>query len=131
MAYKLFGTSQIVVDKDGNFQKGFSRRCKLYDAILNNPAVQPGYTPKADISQMHCIFKYNSPQDLSYMATALTTLVGAGILSKDTARKNISIVADAESEAEKVGQESEADAELQRLSFEADFTESELTEDTE
>lgn len=131
MAYKLFGTSQIVVDKDGNFQKGFSRRCKLYDAILNNPAVQPGYTPKADISQMHCIFKYNSPQDLSYMATALTTLVGAGILSKDTARKNLSIVADAESEAEKVGQESEADAEIQRLSFEADFTESAPTEDTE
>ena len=122
MAYKLFGTDQLVAEKALNFQKGFARRCKLYDAALNNTTGSPDYEPKANIGAMNIKFKFNTPQDLSYMSTALTQLVTAGILSKDGARRALSIITDADVEAEKVDSEADAQAERNRAAFEDDYS---------
>ena len=121
MAYKLFGTDQIVAEKALNFQKGFTRRCKLYDYALFNPMDSPTYEPLSDIGSMRIKFKVNSPQDLSYMATSLSQLVTSGIISKDTARKSLSIVNDSTVEGEKVDAEADAQAERNRMAFESDF----------
>lgn len=85
MSYKLFGTDNKVSDKERHFHKGFVRRCKLYDYALHNPSLNPTYEPLAQISKMDIVFRLNAPQDLSYMATALTPLVSMGVLSKRTA----------------------------------------------
>lgn len=122
MAYKLFGTDQLVAEKALNFQKGFTRRCKLYDAALNNTTGSPDYEPKSNIGAMNIKFKFNTPQDLSYMSTALTQLVTAGILSKDGARRALSIITDADVEAEKVDNEADAQAERNRAAFEDDYS---------
>lgn len=70
MAYKLFGTDQMVSDKVAQYEKGYKRRCKLYDAVLFNATVAPDYEPKCDIGAMNVMFRFNSPQDISYATTA-------------------------------------------------------------
>lgn len=122
MAFKMLGQDEIVKDKILNFQKGYRLRCKIYDYAMNNPSVSPLYEPQTDISAMRIIFKLSIPQDLSYMAQALSTLVQSGILSKDTARQNLTIVADSDIEKEKVDSEADADSERQRMAFEDDFS---------
>ena len=120
MAYKLFGTDQKVAEKIAQFQAGFTRRCKLYDTALRNPMSSDSDTG-TDISAMKIIFKLNSPQDLSYMATALTSLVSDGIISKTTARANLLIVRDATEEAELVSAERDEEDMRNKAMFEDDY----------
>lgn len=121
MAYKLFGTDQKVAEKISQFQAGFMRRCKLYDTALHNPMRTPDKDTGTDISAMKIVFKLNSPQDLSYMASALTTLVSDGIISKATARANLLIVRDANEEAELVSAERDEDDARNKATFEDDY----------
>lgn len=121
MAYKLFGTDQMVAEKVEQFRMGFRRRCKLYDYRMHNPTLNPAYKPQADLSKMDVTLNPNTPQDVSYMATALTQLTAAGIVSKDTARRNLSIVDDPEEEAKRVEDEQRAEGESMSSAFEDPF----------
>lgn len=122
MAYKLFGTDQRVAEKMANYQAGYTRRCKLYDTALHNSTRSADFTGGADIANMRIIFRLNAPQDLSYMATALTTLVGAGIISKETARSNLLIVNDSDAERELIKAEREEEADAYTMQFEDDYS---------
>ena len=130
MSYKLFGTDNKVSDKERHFHKGFIRRCKLYDYAMHNPSLNPSYEPLAQISKMDIVFRLNAPQDLSYMATALTPLVSMGVLSKRTAMENLLIVADPDQEQERIATEQEQQAQYNRAEFESDFTGMTNAEDT-
>ena len=122
MAYKLFGTDQMVADKVAQYEKGYSRRCKLYDTILFNATASPDYEPRSDLGAMSVKFRFNSPQDLSYATTAFSTAIGAGFLSRQTAIENLSIVDDATREAERIkAEQSESDARQEAL-FGQDYT---------
>ena len=121
MAYKLFGTDQVVSRKQSQVQKGFTRRCKLYDYRINNPTMNPSYTPVADIDRMTITFNLNAPQDISYIASALSQLTGgAKILSAETARTLVSAIPDPKAENELVAAESEEDAARMRDTFDYD-----------
>lgn len=122
MAYKMFGTDQKMAEKVMQFRRGFVRRVKLYDWRLNNPANALGYEPRTNMAGIDIIFQFNAPQDLSYLATALSTLTGAGIMSKRTARMQISAISDPEKEAELVKVEADEDADRSAGAFEDDFT---------
>lgn len=123
MAYKLFGTDQMVADKVAQYEKGYKRRCKLYDAVLFNATVAPDYKPRCDIGGMNVKFRFNTPQDLSYATTAYATAVGSGFLSKRTAIENLSIVEDAVAELERIKMEQEEQDERQERAFGQDYTE--------
>lgn len=130
MAYKLFGTDQLVAKKQSMMQRGFTRRCKLYDYRLNNPTMIPSYTPLADIDHMTITFNLNAPQDLSYIATALTQLTGGGrIMSLQTARTLVSDISDPEQETELVRQENEEQAQLTRDTYDYDEVDAERKKD--
>ena len=129
MAYKLFGTDQIVSKKQAQVQKGFTRRCKLYDYRMNNPTMNPNYTPMADIENMVITFNLNAPQDLSYVANAVVQLTTAKILSRQTARSVVSVIPDPERETELVDEETEQDMEQTRATFDYDKVEDERSED--
>ncbi|MFA7184958.1 MAG: phage portal protein [Victivallales bacterium] len=122
MAYKVFGTDQLIARKALNFQTGFMRRCKIYDYALNNPSLSPSYKPVTDLGAMRIVFKLNAPQDLSYMSSALSQLVQNGILSKDSARRSLDVVNDADDEKEKVSHEADEDSARARSSFEDDYS---------
>lgn len=121
MAYKMFGTDQIVAEKVGQFRQGFTRRCKLYDYRLNNPSMSPNYEPRADIANIRVDFAPNVPQDLPSMTQSVTQLTASGILSKETARKNISIIEDPEREGELVDREQEEERQRNESYFEDHF----------
>lgn len=129
MAYKLFGTDQMVAEKIAQFRRGFTRRCKLYDYRLNNPGNSPGYTPLANIREMTIEFIPNTPQDLSYMAAALPALTSASIISRYTARKELSMVDDPDMEEERVKAESEYDAESVRGAMDYDPVDDAMRQD--
>lgn len=131
MAYKLFGTDQVVSRKHAQMQKGFTRRCKLYDYRINNPTMSPAYEPQADIENMAIEFNLNAPQDLSYMATSVSTLVGCGVMSKETARTIISDIPDPEAEAERVEAEQRASLEATRDTYGSDFADRMRKDDEE
>lgn len=120
MAYKLFGTDQLVAVKQSQMQKGFTRRCKLYDYRINNPTIGLNYEPRAVIGEMQIIFNLNAPQDLSYIANALTQLVGANIMSLQTARTLVSAIPDPDNETELVNQEQGEAMERTRDTFDYD-----------
>jgi len=121
MAYKLFGTDQIVSRKQSQMQKGFTRRCKLYDYRLNNPTMNPSYQPISSIEDMVITFNLNAPQDLSYVAAALSQLTGGGkVMSLQTARTLISAIPDPQAETELVAQENQEDAALTRDTYDYD-----------
>ena len=118
MAYKLFGTDQIVSSKQSEVQKGFTRRAKLYDYRINNPTMNPNYEPLSMIDQMRITFNLNTPQDLSYIATALTQLTGGSkIMSTKTARTLVSAIPDPEKENELVEEENKQAMETTRDTF--------------
>lgn len=121
MAYKLFGTDQRVAEKVPLWQAGFTRRCKLYDTALHNSTLNVDMDTGTDIAAMQIVFRFNSPQDLSYMAQSLTTLVGSEIISKQTARANLTIVGDPKEEAERIKEERNEDDERNRSVFDSDF----------
>ena len=121
MAYKMFGTDQAVSDKLSYYEQGFQRRCKLYDAAINNSALSPDYETKCDIGAMSIRFRFNSPQDVSYAATAYTTAISGGFLSKQTAMENLSIVEDAQQEMERIQREQDEATERQKALFEDDY----------
>ena len=124
MAYKLFGTDQIVSRKQAQMQKGFTRRCKLYDYRINNPTMNPSYEPTADIDHMTIVFNLNAPQDLSYMATAITQLTGGGkVMSLQTARGLVSAIPDPDIETELVNEENEEEAQRTRDTYDYDAVE--------
>jgi len=123
MAYKLFGTDQIIARKQSMMQKGFTRRCKLYDYRINNPAMSPNYEPKADIDHMVITFNLNAPQDLAYIASAVVQLTTAKVLSLQTARTLVSAISDPEQETELVKQETEEEAQRTKETFDPDATE--------
>jgi phage gp29-like protein len=87
---------------------------------MNNTTLSPTYEPKASIHDMGIVFKLNAPQDLSYMATALTPLVSMGVLSKRTAMENLLIVANPDQEEERIATEQEQQAQYNRATFESD-----------
>ena len=120
MAYKLFGTDQVVAKKQGEFQKGFTRRCKLYDYRINNPTMNPDYQPIAVIDEMIITFNLNAPQDLSYMATALTQLTGGKIMSLQTARTLVPDIPDPKKEAKLVEEEQDEEAVRTRNTYDYD-----------
>lgn len=120
MAYKLFGTDQVVSKKQSMMQRGFTRRCKLYDYRLNNPTMNPSYVPLADIDHMTITFNLNAPQDLSYVATALSQLTTNKIISRQTARTLVSVIPDPVAETELVEAESNAEAERIRATYDQD-----------
>ena len=124
MAYKLFGTDQMVADKIAQFEKGFRRRCKLYDAVMFNGTASPAYEPRADIGSMNIKFRLNTPQDISYATTAYATAIGAGFLSKRTAMENLSIVDDAQLEQERIDAETEQQTQAMKAAFEDDYAQS-------
>lgn len=117
MAYKLFGTDQLVSRKQSQMQMGFTRRCKLYDYMLNNPSMAPGYKPVADIEDMTITFNLNAPQDINYMATALSQLTASKIVSLQTARKVLSVIPDPEQEEELVDSESKRTEERTMMTY--------------
>lgn len=121
MAYKLFGTDQVVAEKVEQFRMGFRRRCKLYDYKLHNPTLNPNYEPVADLRGLTVNLSMNTPQDLFYISTALSTLVSTGIISKDTARRNIYLVDDPEEEARKIEEEQTKENELSSAAYEDPF----------
>lgn len=121
MAYKLFGTDQRVAGKISLFQAGFTRRCKLYDIALHNSTLAPEWKTETDIQSMKIVFQLNAPQDLSYMAQSLTTLVGSEIISKQTARDNLMIVTDSDEEAEKIKNEQKETDERNKEIFDSDL----------
>jgi len=123
MMYKLFGTDQVVARIMAEFQKGFTRRCKLYDYRLNNPSMAEGYEPRAVIADMTITFNLNEPQDLSYIATALTQLTGSNIISKHTARRLVAVIPDPDAEDELVEEEQNESAERTRDTFDYDLIE--------
>jgi len=123
MSYKLFGTDQIVSGKQAEVQKGFTRRCKLYDYRINNPTMSPNYEPRSMIEEMKITFNLNTPQDIAYVTTAVTQLTGANILSRKTARTLISAIADPEKEDELVKEEQDADAQRTKDTFDYDEVE--------
>jgi len=123
MAYKLFGTDQVVARIMAEFQKGFTRRCKLYDYRLYNPSMSEGYEPRSEIADMTVSFNLNAPQDLSYIATALTQLTGSNILSRKTARRLVAVIPDPDAEDELVEEEENANAERTRDTFDYDLIE--------
>ena len=123
MAYKLFGTDQKVANKQSQMQKGFTRRCKLYDYRINNPTMNPGYTPMIEIESMRITFNLNAPQDLSYIATALTQLTTGKIMSLQTARRLVSAIPDPDKEDELVEDEVQKEAELTRETYDYDQVE--------
>ena len=122
MAYKMFGTDQMMAEKVTRFRQGFVRRIKLYDYRMYNPANTPGYEPRTDMDGIDIVFQFNAPQDLSYLATALSTLTGAGIMSKATARLQIAAIPDPSEEEELVDEETRRSSEGMASSFEDDFT---------
>lgn len=126
LAYKMFGTDQKAATKEALFQLGFLRRCKLYDFALNNTAAvlasPEAYTPKADLSGMAVAFRPNVPQDVQYLANSLTSLVSAGILSKQTARQQVPFIDDPGREAEQIEAENQAADARTRAQFESDPT---------
>ncbi len=130
MAYKLFGTDQMVADKVAQYEKGYARRCKLYDAVLFNSTANPDYEPRADIGGMSIKFRFNSPQDLSYATTAFSTAIGAGFLSKQTAIENLSIVDDATVELERIKTEQEEADSRQEALFGQDYTQQGFASET-
>lgn len=123
MAYKLFGTDQIVSSKQAEVQKGFTRRTKLYDYRINNPTMNPNYEPLTMIDSMKITFNLNMPQDLSYISNAVVQLTTASILSRKTARTLIPAIPDPEKEDELVREEQDADAERTRETFDYDEVE--------
>lgn len=125
MAYKLFGTDQKVANKQSQMQKGFTRRCKLYDYRINNPSMNPGYTTQVEIESMMITFNLNAPQDLSYIATALTQLTGSKIMSLQTSRRLVSAIPDPDKEDELVKEEVEEEAERTRETYDYDEVEAE------
>lgn len=122
MAYKLFGTDQMMAEKATRFRQGFRRRVKLYDHRLYNAANTQGYEPKTDLGAVDIIFQFNAPQDLSYLAGALTQLTGAGIMSKATARMQIAAIPDPFTEAEVLREEADEEAGRMASAYEDDFT---------
>jgi len=120
MAYKLFGTDQVVSKKQSMMQRGFTIRCKLYDYRINNPSLNPSYTYLADVENMTITFNLNSVQDLSYIATALSQLVTSKVLSLQTARTLVSAIPDPDEETERVRQESEEEAKRIRDTYDSD-----------
>lgn len=122
MAYKLFGTDQLVAGKISQFQAGFTRRCKLYDTAMHNATLSGDWKTDTDIQSMNIVFHLNVPQDLSYMANSLNVLVSSEIISKQTARDNLMMVTDSEEEAERIKKERDDDDERNRAVFENDFT---------
>lgn len=118
MAYKLFGTDQVVSEKNAQMQKGFTRLCKLYDEALNNASLNPNYEPRADISGMSIQFVYNIVQDVSYMATAVSTLVGAGVMSKQTAMEVLSLIDDPKEELKRIARDNEEAAKQAQAMYE-------------
>ena len=129
MAYKLFGTDQVVADKIARMQMGFTRRCKLYDHALYNSTNSASYTPMADIASMYINFRLNTTQDLAYMSAALTQLTGSRIISRQTARANLSIVRDPQEEGERISAEAEDDAVMMRAQFEDDYSDADNLND--
>lgn len=127
MAYKLFGTDQMVSDKVAQFEKGYKRRCKLYDAVMFNGTASEDYEPKCDIGRMVIRFRFNTPQDLSYATTAFSTAIGAGFLSKQTAIENLAIVDDAQQELDRIKAEQDEETERQEKAFGQDYTEVGMT----
>ena len=117
MSYKLFGTDQLVADKEAQFQAAFTRWCKLYDAALSNSMRSPTYTPMANIAEMTIHFNLNAPQDVQYLATALTTLTGGKtLLSRRTAMENIEYIDDVNAELDELKkEEGEEDTRAQAL----------------
>lgn len=122
MAYKLFGTDQMMAEKTTRFREGFIRRVKLYDYRLFNPSMSPAYEPRTDLDSMDVVFQFNAPQDLSYLAGALTQLTGAGIMSKATARMQVSAIPDPIGEAEIIRTEEEESADMMSSAYEDDMT---------
>lgn len=120
MAYKLFGTDQVISRKMAEIQKGFTRRCKLYDYRIYNPSMAEGYEPRSDIDHMTIEFNLNAPQDLSYIATALTQLTGSNIMSRRTARRLVPVIPDPDAEDELVEEEQDKTAERTRETFDYD-----------
>lgn len=123
MAYKLFGTDQIVSGKQNEVQKGFTRRCKLYDYRINNPTMSPSYEPRAAVDDMTITFNLNTPQDLSYISQAVVQLTQGNILSRRTARTLISAIPDPEKETELVEEEMDGDSDRLRETFDYDSVE--------
>lgn len=121
MAYKLFGTDQMVADKIAQYEKGFRRRCKLYDAVLFNATASDTYQTQVDIGAMNIRFILNSPQDLSYMTTALSSAVASGYLSKRTATESLAIVDDADLEWKRIEDEQQKAVDQQKALFEDDY----------
>lgn len=126
MAYKLFGTDQIVSEKTSRMQMGYTRRCKLYDSALFNSTNSLSYTPTADIPSMRINFHLNATQDLAYMSAALTQLTGSRIISRQTARANLAIVRDPAEEGERMAREAEEDATMIRAQFEDDYARTDM-----
>jgi SPP1 family phage portal protein len=121
MAYKLFGTDQVVSEKNAQIQKGYTRLCKLYDEALNNASLSPDYEPRADISGMSIQFVYNIVQDVSYMATAVTQLVQAGVMSKQTAMEALSLIDDPDEEMVRLAKDNEEARRNAQAMFEDDY----------
>lgn len=122
MAYKLFGTDQKAAEKMSEYQLGFQRRCKLYDEGLHNVMRTAGWSSRADIGQMRITFRLNAPQDLSYMGASLAQLVGAGIISRQTARENLLLVQDSAQEGERVRSELDEEARTEQGRLEDDYS---------
>lgn len=121
MAYKMFGTDQMMAEKAQRFREGYKRRIKLYDYRMFNPANAEGYEPRTDMDGIDIIFQYNTPEDLSYMATALSQLTTAGIMSKATARMQLAAIPDPVEEGELVAQETAETAQAQSAAYEDPF----------
>lgn len=100
MKYKIKGLEDNRASKEREFKPALQRRIRLITNILN-------YLGNSfDWREIVPTFTANLPKaDLT--TDDVTKLVGAGILSKDTARSSVAAIEDPADEAEKVQQENE------------------------
>jgi len=92
--FKLLGLDLTVGRLKSSFNKGFTRRVKLYYAGLNNLMANQDFEIPPELDKVAIVFKENIPTDMVYEANTITTYYGAGLLSRQTALDNMSMIED-------------------------------------
>lgn len=103
--FKLQGLQNLASAFISQFNKGFARRCKLYDQVLGGGA---------RIAEMAVTFRYDIPADLISQAQVLQMYTAGGLMSRQTAMAAIPLIDDVTQEKERLRSEREEDDERMR-----------------
>jgi len=105
LQYKLFGTEMFANNAARWFNKGFKRRCKLYDDALNNKEGNMDYEVQAKVGKMAVDFNYSTVVDPLTEALAMQGYLNTGVVSKETVMGICTIISDIEVEQERLDEE--------------------------